>query len=273
MKNLFLIICLLFATVACKTEDKDADLRLDKARKYTKSGSYSAAKLQIDSIRLLYPKAYPTIKQAIVLMREIETKEQSRNSIYCDSIIALSIKQAAILQKDFVYDQDPKYQENGSWILKSQRIERNLRRSYLRCGVNDAGEMYLVGVYYGAKPISFQTLRVSNADGSFAETLAIPFDGGTNFSFVDGGMTSQIVTFTKKNENGVSGFIRLLGYQRIKIEYLGGKKYSYILDDNTKKAILKTYGLSQVLTDIQRFKQEKKVADAKLIYLAKKQSK
>lgn len=273
MKNYFLYFILLIGLFACGNEDKAAESRLNRAKQLANSGLYSAAKLEIDSIRSLYPTSYKVIKQAVILFREVERKEQSRNSIFCDKAIedlSAKIKQ---LQKDFILDKNPEYQAVGNWILPSQKVERNLNRSYLRCGVSESGEMTLVSVYYGARPINHNAIRVSTGDGVFAETLQIPFDGGNNFSFVDGGMTSQIVTYSRKKENGVSGFIRLYAHQTIKVEYLGGKPFSYNLDDESKKAVLKTYALSQVMKDLNRFKQEKKVADAKLIYLERKKQK
>jgi hypothetical protein len=273
MKKILFGAMMLCSLMSCHSDDKDAEARLKKAKAYCQDGSYSAAKLQIDSIRELYPKAYGVIKQAIVLMREVETREQSRNSIYCDSVIGALTQQASLLQKDFVFEKEAEYQKTGNWILPSQRVERNLRRSYLRTGVDEAGEMYLVSVYYGGKPIRHNAIRVYTSANVYAETLSVPVDGANNYSFEDGGMTSQVVSYTRKSENGVCGFIRLYGFQTIKVSYLGGKPYGYILDDETKKAILKTYALSQVLSDLTRFRQEKKVADAKLIYLAKKKAK
>lgn len=273
MKKLLFYSFLLLIFLSCSSDDQPAQERLLRAKAYANSGLYSAAKLEIDSIRSLYPTSYKVIKQAVLLFREVEQMEQSRNSVYCDKVIAELTQKSKELQADFILDKNPEYQEVGTWQLPSQRVERNLRRSYLRCGVTERGEMSVVAVYCGPKPINFTSIRVSIANEIFAESLAVPYDGGNNFSFVDEGMVSQIVSFTRKKENGVSGFIRLYAHQNIKIEYLGGKPYSFVLDEETKKAILKTYALSQVMSDLKRFQQEKRVADAKLIYLEKKKMK
>lgn len=270
MKKLLFVVTLLIALYSCSTDDKAAEARLLRAKQYTASGLYSAAKLEIDSIRSLYPNSYKVVKKAVLLFREVERMEQSRNSVYCDKAIADLTKKAIELQADFVLEKNPEYQTIGNWLLPSQRVERNLKRSYLRCSVNERGEMLLTSVYCGARPINYNAIRVSIADGIYAETLPVPYDGGNNFMFEDDGTTSQIVAYAHKKENGVSGFIRLYAHQKIKITYLGGKPFSYILDEETKKAVLKTYALSQVMADLHRFQQEKKVADAKLIYLERK---
>ncbi|MDD2798616.1 MAG: hypothetical protein PHV20_08505 [Bacteroidales bacterium] len=270
MKRIFFGVIFLISLFSCKDDNKAAHDRLQKAKSYCDAGMYNAAKLEIDSIRTLFPKSYSVIKEAVLLIREVERKEQSRNSIYCDDMIEKLSKKVIDLQEDFKLEKENEYQDVGNWVLPSQQVERNIQKSYLRCGVNELGKMYIVAVYYGASPINFTAIRVSTSEDIYAETLPISSDGATNFSFVDNGMTSQIVSFTKKNENGLSGFIRLYAHQNISVYYIGSKPYSYILDEKTKEAVLKTYALSQVMNELQQYKDEKKVADAKLIYLAKK---
>ncbi|MEI7676392.1 MAG: hypothetical protein WCJ03_06415 [Bacteroidales bacterium] len=273
MRKTFIYFIVLLSFIACASNDKDAEDRLKLAKNLCKAGLYNTAKLEIDSIRSLYPTSYKVIKQAVILNREVERLEQSRNSIYCDKIISELSQKAAELQEDFVFEKEVQYQDIGNWVLPSQRVERNLQRSYLRCGVSEKGEMYIVAVYCGVIPIRYNSIRVSTTEGTFAESLTVANDGANNFSFVDNGMTTQIVSFTHKNENGISGFVRLYAHQRIKVDYLGGKPFGFLLDEETKKSVLKTYALSQVMTDLNHFKQEKSVADRKLIYLEKKRQK
>lgn len=270
MKKFFASFLLLAILAACNGDQKLAQERLERAKQLNEKGQYIAAKMQIDTIRLLYSKQYDVLKEAVVLIREIERREQSRNSIYCDSILKDLRTKEELLKKDFVLDKNAEYQTLGNWVLKSQKVESNLKRSYIRCGVDEQGNMNLVSVYYGSQPIHYTAMRISADETTFAQTLPVEENGGTNFTFVDNGMTSQIITYSRKKENGVSGFVRLYGYKRLKVEYLGGKSYSYILDDQTKIAILQTHSLYQIMSAINRFTEEKKVADAKLIYLAKK---
>lgn len=271
MKKFFACLLIFSSFFGCNNDDKAAADRLVKAKSLNERGEYNAAKLQIDSIRLLYPKSYDVVKEAVLLNREVERREQSRNSIYCDSILRVLREKEVLLKKDFVLEKNTQYQAVGNWILPSQQVEKNTRRSYLRCGVDEEGNMNLTSVYYGAQPIHYTAMKVSVDDNTFAQTLPVPENGGTNFSFVDLGMTTQIISYTHKNENGVAGFVRLYAYKPMKVQYLGGKSYSYILDQKTKLAILQTHALYQVMSSIRRFEQEKKVADAKLIYLAKKE--
>ena len=43
-------------------------------------GDYEEAKLQIDSIKILYPKAFEACKAGQALMLDVETKAQQKNA-------------------------------------------------------------------------------------------------------------------------------------------------------------------------------------------------
>ena len=72
MKNVFLFICLCLACLACTDVEKQAAERLNMAQQAFAAGDYNEAKLQIDSIKILYPKAYNARKAGIGLMQEVE---------------------------------------------------------------------------------------------------------------------------------------------------------------------------------------------------------
>ena len=50
--------------------------------------NFSEAKLQIDSIKVLYPKAFEARKQGIKLMQQVDLKEQGKTLVYLDSMIS-----------------------------------------------------------------------------------------------------------------------------------------------------------------------------------------
>lgn len=99
------------------------------------------------------------------------------------------------MKKGFAFEKDSVYEEIGNYIWKQQTIERNVQRCYVRCGVNEEGEMYLASVYYGGRPIEHTGIKLSLKDGQFAETASIPYDGGLNYRFKDMGSTTEVVTY------------------------------------------------------------------------------
>lgn len=270
MKHRIFIFSIALLLIGCNQNKEKASLLIEEARELYEMGSLNQAKLRIDSMRTTFPKEFDLINEGRQLMRRIELKENERNYAFADSLLTERQTQAEILKKDFVLVKDEQYEELGTYILKGLTVERNIERCYIRTGVNEYGDIYIASVYFGKGNIKHTGIRVEIKDGSNAETIAIPYDGGTNYRFSDGGNQTEIVTYKKENENGVINFINHYKDQRIKVTYTGGKPYIIYLDDLSKKSIAKSYDLAVVLTDITRLNQEKKVAAGKIEFLKKK---
>lgn len=262
------LMAVLFA--GCNGNEKEAQARLDNAKGMYERSEFFAAKNEIDSIRALYPKEYNVLKGALSLMRQVEAGEAERNIAFCDSLLPIKLLEAEELKKGFVFEKDSAYEEIGNYIWKQQTVERNVQRSYVRCGANEKGEMYLASVYFGPSPLQHTGIKVSTKDGLFAETVSIPYDGGVNYRFKDLGNTTEVVTY--KGENGVDAvkFIYSNQPERIRIDYTGGKPYTLTMADADKKAIVSTYSLATVLSDIESMNKEKEKAIKKMNYLKSK---
>ena len=105
------------------------------------NNEFFGAKNEIDSIRALYPKEVKVLKQGLTLMRQVEVKEAERNIAFCDSLLPIKLEEVEGLKKGFAFEKDSVYEEIGNYIWKQQTIERNVQRCYVRCGVNEEGEM------------------------------------------------------------------------------------------------------------------------------------
>lgn len=260
----------LIALTACNNDAEKAADRLAAARAMYEQNEFFAAKNEIDSVRILYPKEVKALKEALLLMREVELKEAERNIAFCDSLLPLKQEEAEALKKGFVLEKDSVYEEIGNYIWKQQTIERNIQRSYIRSGVNEKGEMYLASVYYGGRPIDHTGIRLSTKDDVFAETASIPYDGGVNYRFKDLGNITEVVTY--KGEKGMDAIKLIYAHpqERIKVEYTGDKPYVIYMADADKKAVVATYDLATVLSDIENMSKEKEKAEKKIAYLKKK---
>lgn len=78
MKKATFLACLCCTLFSCSNVEKKAGERLQTARAAFERGDYSEAKMQIDSIKILYPKAFETRREGIGLMQQVELKEQER---------------------------------------------------------------------------------------------------------------------------------------------------------------------------------------------------
>ena len=270
--NLYTLSAITFAMImsSCNVDAKKAQERLDKAQSYYEQGDFFSARNEIDSIRALYPKEVDALKNALELMRKVDFKESERNLAYCDSLLPIRMQEVEDLKKGFVFEKDSDYQEIGNYIWKQQTIERNVQRCYIRCGVDERGEMYLASVYFGGKPINHTGIRLSAGGDLFAETASIPYDGGINYRFKDMGNTTEVVTYKGDAGKDAVQFIYDNSDKRIKVEYTGGKPYVIYIAEGDKKALTATYNLASVLSDIDHLKTEKQKAEKKQAYLKNK---
>jgi hypothetical protein len=246
-------------------DGKEAGERLEEAKNLYENKQFAAAKCAIDTINIRYPREIAVRKEALTLMRLVERGECEQNIAYCDSLLPVCLAEAEKLKKGFVFEKDTAYDDMGHYIRQAMTIERNVERSYIRCGVNEEGEMYMASVYFGSGPVNHTGLKLSAGDGTFAETPSIPYDGGINYRFKDMGNTTEVVTYKGENCKPVAGFIYATdGKVRVKAEYTGGKPYSLYLSDADKKNIKVTCELAMALSNIHAMQKEKVRSEKKI---------
>ena len=151
---------------------KKAGERLQTARAAFERGDYSEAKMQIDSIKILYPKAFETRREGIGLMQQVELKEQEKTLAYLDSMLQEKQEAVDAIKGNYAFEKDAEYQRIGNYLHPSQVIEKNLHRSYLRFQVDENGVMSMTSIYCGPHNIHHLAVKVTAPDGSFAETPA-----------------------------------------------------------------------------------------------------
>ncbi|MDR3339380.1 MAG: hypothetical protein LBT25_04650 [Candidatus Symbiothrix sp.] len=265
-KNL-LFIGFFFWLFSCSNNKDKALIYFENAQDLYKTGDYIAARQALDTIKILFPKEFEVLQQSLQLSRRIEIKIQERNAVFCDSMLLIRQAEADSMKPDFLFEKNPDYDEKGKYIDKRQLLENRLQRSYIRSDVDESGEITLAGVYYGSQPIHHSRLKISNRNGEYVETQDIAYDGGMNYSFVDFGMTTEVVSYTEGKDSNVIKFIHDNKNQDLKAEYLGGKHYSLTISQGDKNALAKTLELSVILSDIERLKKEKEKAAKRLEYL------
>ena len=87
-KYLYFWICsCAIVLFSCGDNSNEANAQYEKARKLFENGQYANAKNAIDSIELLYPKAFKQIKAGMLLMCRVKQKESEQNLLYIDSVL------------------------------------------------------------------------------------------------------------------------------------------------------------------------------------------
>jgi len=262
---IFLIIIALSLFISCnsrRSEEKKADERLKHIEQLINENSLNAAKIEIDSIHLLFPRLVDKRRVAQALEDTIVRRESSRTLAYCDSILPLKQHEADSIQRNFRFEKDSKYQEVGNYIYKTQITESNTNRTYLKSFVDGNANFYLVSNYCGGK-LEHSSVEVSVND-FYANTDTIDTSNAFNHSFIDGGTRWEAVTFKNEADKGVAAFIAQYASQRIKVTLRGKKSYLYYLADSDKKAITETYRLWVVKKDVAKLQEEIKKATIKI---------
>ena len=133
MKKLIVLTCTLSLLTACGDSiEKKAGEKLAAARAAFEHNDYNEAKLQIDSIKILYPKAFDTRKEGIKLMQQVELKEQQESLVYLDSMLQVKQKEFEAIKNKYTFEKNEEYQKIGNYFWPTQTVEKNLHRSFLR---------------------------------------------------------------------------------------------------------------------------------------------
>jgi len=263
--NLYFIVFLSFFLVSCNTrkaEEKLADKRLSDIVQLINDNSLNAAKIQIDSVHLLFPRLVAKRKIAASYSDTIVRRESARTLAYCDSILPIKQSEVDSIQKNFRFEKNAKYQEIGNYVFKTQITEMNSNRNYLKTYVDEKADFYLISNYCGAK-IEHTSVEVS-ANDMFAHSDTIATSEAANHSFNDAGSHWEAVTFKNDADNGVAAFIAQYSNLQIKVTLYGKKTITYYLANTDKKAIVETFNLWVVKNDVAKLQTEIKKATIKI---------
>ena len=245
--------------------EKQAQLHLQKAEQALLLENFSEAKLQIDSIKMLYPKAFEARKQGIKVMQQVDLKEQTRTLAYLDSVMLVKQAQLDSIKGDFVLEKDTAYQDIGNYFYPTQTVEKSLGRSFLRGQVTELGEMSLTSIYCAGGQLHHTSVKVSVGD-LFAET-SISKD---SYETTDLGKTIEKSDYKIGEDGGVVGFIVANQDKNIQLQFIGDKTYRTAMDKNDRKAIVKLADLARILSSMEEIRKQQKEASLKIQFVSRK---
>ncbi|WP_368107631.1 hypothetical protein [Bacteroides nordii] len=267
MKKLIVGLCATLVLASCGNDaEKKANERLTTARTAFEQGDYNEAKLQIDSIKILYPKAFDARREGISLMQQIELKEQQQSLVYLDSILQTKQKEFESIKNKYVLEKDAEYQQTGNYFWPTQTVEKNLHRSFLRFQVNEQGVMSMTSIYCGGSNLHHFAVKVIAPDGSFAETPA----SKDSYETTDLEEKIEKADYKMGADGNVMGFLYLNRDKNIKVEYIGDRKYTTTMTSADRQALAGIYELSQLLSSIEQIKKEQEEANLKIQFVTKK---
>ena len=248
MKKLTIFFCGTLALAACGNGiEKKANEKLMVAQAAYERGDYEEAKSQIDSIKILYPKAFEARKAGQALMLDVETKAQQKTLAYLDSALRAKTEEFNAIKDKFILEKDAEYQQVGNYLWPTQTVEKNMHRSFLRFQVDELGKMSMTSIYCGSGNIHHVGVKVIAPDGSFAETPASK----------DSYETTDMKADYKLGEDGnVIGFINFNKDKNIRVEFIGDRSYKTTMSPTDRQAAANVYELAQILSAMQEIKKE-----------------
>ena len=245
--------------------EKKAQQHLQKAEVALAQENFSEAKLQIDSIKVLYPKAFEARKQGIKLMQQVDLKEQRKTLVYLDSMMQIKQLQLDSIKGNFVLEKDTAYQEIGNWFYPTQVVEKNTGRTFLRGQVNELGEMSLTSIYCAGGNLNHTSVKVSVGD-TFAETPTTK----DSYTTTDLGRTIEKADYKLGEDGGVVGFIVANQDKNIQLTFIGDKTYKTAMQKNDRKAIAELTDLARILSGMEEIRKQQKEANLKIQFVTRK---
>lgn len=267
------IIFLLFSMIllACSDCKKSAKHYLQQAQTAYDSHKYEKAKSMIDSIKIIFPKAFNEIQAGFDLMQKIRMAENKRNIFFCDSLMAIKINKIEKLKTKFDYVRDTRYEEFGQYVSKSYSLSVSEKQNTLRAAVTEKGNLYLESVLIG-KFVKHTRVKVSAHNGHFAETSDVTADG-LNYQFNTLNNRHEIVRYITQNQNNMAEFIYTYQHEPLTLTFIGTRSFSVVLSQRAKKSIAQSFELSRLQNDIKTLEFEKEKSEVLIRYLKSKTDK
>ena len=245
--------------------EKEAQVRLQKAEAALQQDNFSEAKLQIDSIKMLHPKAFEARKQGIKLMQQVDLKEQQKTLVYLDSLMQVKQAQLDSIKGNFVLEKDTVYQEIGNWFYPTQVVEKNVGRSFLRAQVSELGEMSLTSIYCAGGKLNHTSVKVSVGE-TFAETPMTK----DSYTTTDLGRTIEKADYKLGEDGGVVGFIVTNADKNIQLTFIGDKTWRTAMQKNDRKAFVELTELARILSGMEEIRKQQKEANLKIQFVTRK---
>lgn len=270
MKKLLLplVACViaLFSFISCNDIEKQAGVKLQEAKAAFEQGKFDVAKQLIDSIKVLYPKAFDTRKASLALQREVELAEQRQLVDSIDSELAEKRQAIEDIKDHFVLEKDEQYQRIGNYFDKSQTVEKNIHRSFLRFQVSEEGKLSMTSTYCGASNIHHTAVKVTAPDGSSTETP----NSKDSYETTDLGVYIEKADFKFGEDGGVIDFITAHQADNLKVQYIGDRNFSTNMTAADRKAAANVSELANLLKKISELNKAKEEAQLKIRYIEKR---
>ena len=250
MKKQLLLYFIVFCGLSgCGNNDKKSAEALLRRIEYSfQHEKYNTAKLQIDSLNLLYRHHVKLRKTADSYLYRIEQIEVERNLAYFSQQIPKKKLELESMTKHFTLEKN-NVQELGMYIHNN--IHGRISQPFLKAQVDESGRIFLTSVYFNRTNCSSQAVRLQSGDYFVLSAMIEPDDQVQDYSFADAGGRWRILPLSERESENFARFVSLYYNDEIMVSLVGNDCYSsYKLDQKQKEAIRESYRLSSLLKEI-----------------------
>ncbi len=258
MRKTLLMVAACLCLVACggKSEAELAMERVEQARVLVNANQLNQAKIELDSVHVLYPKEVSARRVAKSLSDSIVYIEAQRTLVYSDSMLNVLLPQVDPLLKQFRYEKNDKYEDEGRYVHYLLRTTSNASRCYLQCYVSDQRKTTLKSYFFGNRAIHHDRITLS------ANEMQIEQTGSAHVFEAEG--WHEILTLDEEHALQLLNFISAHKQDRVKVTLGGKSNYIYYLQQNEKEALEQTYLLGTLMRDIRRLEENINMANKQI---------
>ncbi len=249
--------------VVIPSDKKLAEQHLQKAEILFNARQYNAAKLQIDTINTVYRREIEVREKSKSIANKIQVIELDRTINYTDSLLRIKRAELDSLDKNMVLEINEKYETEGKYVYKQQKLSGNSARTFIKAMVQENGEFMLMSSYAGGKALKHNAMKFSAGD-LFVETQPIP-DSNYQNSFESEGTVLETTMYKGTDNKAIATFVQENMAKTITVTLEGSEgKTTFTLTPTEKKAISECYNFSVVLSDIKNLERINKTSKKKI---------
>ena len=151
----------------------------------------------------------------------------------------------------------------GTYEHKRQTVESPWNRTFLKIGISENGNTWLISHYYGKSWIDHTSLRIYDQN-DFILTDTIPLGHEWNRKVEDMGDRWETVEFRDGSDAGAIAFIADNYLKPVKARLTGKSFYYIVLESYDKDAFRKGWELAQVLKDRYAYRESIRIHQTEL---------
>ena len=263
MKKTLLILTAIIVLTACDSKKKEYNMameRLSVAKQLTDDGKWNAAKLQIDSIHILYAGQVEVRREAKALNDSIIYLEALRTAAYSDSVLQILMPLVDKEVKQFRYEKSEKYEDHGKYVHRLLSTGNNINRSFIQAYLTDDFRTIVKCYYYGKSKLGLESVLFSAGENMLRLS-------GPTHQFESEGW-HEILTLEGDDALSALNFVATWWQQKNKVTLEGKSQYHFFLSDNERKALQETWQLAVHMNDSHRLEQQLNVANRQIEHFA-----